>query len=94
MKRLSLIVIRVYQVTLGPIFGVLSSCRYEPTCSHYGAEAISKFGFRRGWWLTIRRISRCAPWGGHGHDPVPDEYVSWRAAWRRKHNHNNLEKPA
>ena len=80
MKKLSLLFIRVYQHTLGPIFGLMSSCRYDPTCSRYGSEAISRFGARRGWWLAVRRIARCAPWGGSGHDPVPDEYVTWRQA--------------
>ena len=84
MTRLSLLVIRVYRVTLGPLFALFSSCRYSPTCSQYGMEAIRRFGPRRGWWLALRRIARCAPWGGHGHDPVPDEYVSWSEARRRK----------
>ena len=83
MKRVSLALIRLYQVTLGPVFGLFSTCRYQPTCSHYGTEAISRFGARRGWWLAIRRIGRCNPWGGSGYDPVPEEYLS-RAARRRR----------
>ena len=85
MTRLSLGLIRLYKVTLSPLFGLLSSCRYDPTCSEYGYEAIQRFGFRRGWWLALRRIARCAPWGGSGHDPVPDTYVSWSEARRSKH---------
>lgn len=77
MKRISLTVIRVYQVTLGPLLGVFSSCRYQPTCSRYGHQAIQRFGARRGWWLALRRIARCAPWGSSGDDPVPDQYISW-----------------
>ena len=49
MRRASLALIRIYQVTIGPLFGMMSSCRYEPTCSHYGYEAIQRFGARRGW---------------------------------------------
>jgi len=47
------------------------SCRYTPTCSQYGIEAIKKYGPLKGGWLTVKRIARCNPWGGHGHDPVP-----------------------
>jgi putative membrane protein insertion efficiency factor len=82
--RLSLFFIRAYQVTLGPVFGALSGCRYEPTCSHYGYEAIGRFGWRRGWWLALRRIARCQPFHAGGFDPVPEAYVSWRQA-RRNH---------
>ena len=84
MRRASLVFIRAYQVTIGPLFGMMSSCRYEPTCSHYGYEAIQRFGARRGWWLAIRRIARCHPFHEGGLDPVPDAYVSWREA-RRVH---------
>ena len=85
MRRVSLGFIRVYQVTIGPLFGMMSSCRYEPTCSHYGYEAIQRFGARKGWWLAIRRISRCHPFHEGGFDPVPETYVSWRTA--RRHHH-------
>jgi putative membrane protein insertion efficiency factor len=47
------------------------SCRFYPTCSHYGIEAIGKYGALKGGWLSLKRILRCHPWGGHGHDPVP-----------------------
>lgn len=52
--------------------GRISSCRYLPTCSEYGLEAIERHGARRGSWLIVRRLSRCHPFGGHGIDPVPD----------------------
>lgn len=84
MRRASLVFIRIYQVTIGPLFGMMSSCRYEPTCSHYGYEAIQRFGARRGWWLAVRRIARCHPWHEGGVDLVPETYISWRAA-RRVH---------
>ena len=48
-----------------------ASCRYTPTCSEYGLQAIRKYGIAKGGWLTLKRIGRCHPWGGHGHDPVP-----------------------
>lgn len=61
--------IKLYQYLLSPILG--ASCRYTPTCSQYGIEAVKKYGAFKGGWLTLKRIVRCNPWGGHGHDPVP-----------------------
>jgi putative membrane protein insertion efficiency factor len=62
-------VIRFYQLTISPILP--ASCRYTPTCSQYSLEAIKKYGPFKGGYLAFRRILRCNPWGGHGHDPVP-----------------------
>ena len=64
-----IILIRIYQYFISPLTG--ASCRYTPTCSQYGVEAIRKYGAFKGGWLTIKRIASCNPWGGHGHDPVP-----------------------
>lgn len=64
-----LALIKVYQLFISPLLG--SNCRYTPTCSQYGKEAILKYGPFKGLWLTIKRLSSCHPWGGHGHDPVP-----------------------
>ncbi|MEC3880592.1 membrane protein insertion efficiency factor YidD [Parapedobacter sp. 10938] len=64
-----LLLVRAYQLLLSPMLG--ASCRYTPTCSQYAIEAIRKYGPFKGGWLAIRRITRCHPWGGHGHDPVP-----------------------
>ena len=64
-----ILLIRLYQVTLSPWIG--KSCRYVPTCSNYGIEAIEKYGFFKGGWLTFKRILSCNPWGGSGYDPVP-----------------------
>jgi uncharacterized protein len=47
------------------------SCRFTPTCSAYGLEAFRRYGLFKGFWLTIKRLSRCHPWGGSGYDPVP-----------------------
>ncbi|MGB1076251.1 MAG: membrane protein insertion efficiency factor YidD [Flavobacteriales bacterium] len=61
--------VRVYQSVISPLLG--ANCRFTPTCSAYAIEALEKHGMIRGGWLAIRRISRCHPWGGSGHDPVP-----------------------
>lgn len=61
--------IRLYQWTLSPLWG--PACRFEPSCSHYAVEAVARHGALRGMWLAARRISRCHPFGGMGHDPVP-----------------------
>jgi len=63
------LLIRLYQLFVSPFLG--ANCRYTPTCSQYGKEAILKHGPFRGGWLAVKRILRCHPWGGHGHDPVP-----------------------
>ncbi len=48
-----------------------SPCRFFPSCSEYGHEAISVHGARRGGWLTVKRLGRCRPFGPSGFDPVP-----------------------
>jgi putative membrane protein insertion efficiency factor len=66
---LFILFIKLYQSLLSPLLG--AQCRYTPTCSQYGVDAINKYGAFKGGWLTLKRIGRCNPWGGHGHDPVP-----------------------
>ncbi|MDA0785338.1 MAG: membrane protein insertion efficiency factor YidD [Proteobacteria bacterium] len=61
--------ILVWQWVLSPVLG--ANCRYQPSCSHYAAEALSRHGAVRGSWLAARRIFSCNPWGGAGYDPVP-----------------------
>ena len=62
--------IRAYRVIFSPIVG--HNCRFQPTCSAYGLEALAKHGGIKGGYLTIKRILRCHPMGGAGLDPVPD----------------------
>ena len=62
-------VISVYQKVISPLLP--PRCRYTPTCSAYGLEAITKYGPWKGAGLTLKRILTCHPWGGHGHNPVP-----------------------
>lgn len=61
--------IKIYQWGISPLFP--AKCRFTPTCSHYGLQAFQKHGLFKGFWLTLRRIVRCHPWGGKGYDPVP-----------------------
>lgn len=68
-NKLAIGLIRFYQYAISPLFP--GSCRYTPTCSQYGVEAFKKYGFFKALRLTAKRFSRCHPWGGHGHDPVP-----------------------
>ncbi|MEO0575868.1 MAG: membrane protein insertion efficiency factor YidD [Pseudomonadota bacterium] len=68
-QRFLLVVIRIYQVAMSPLLG--ANCRYQPTCSAYAREAVLMHGARKGGWLALKRLARCHPWGGHGHDPVP-----------------------
>jgi uncharacterized protein len=69
MRSIAIFLIRGYQLLLSPWLG--NNCRFQPTCSGYAIEAIRTHGVLRGSWLSGRRIARCHPWGGHGHDPVP-----------------------
>ena len=69
MKFLVIIPVRLYQITLSPLLP--KACRYEPSCSNYMLEAVRKHGVFKGTWLGVKRIARCAPWGGYGPDPVP-----------------------
>jgi len=64
------LLIRIYQKGISPLFP--STCRYNPTCSHYTVEALQKHGLFKGSWLAIKRIGSCHPWGGSGYDPVPE----------------------
>ena len=62
--------IRVYQALLAPLLPA-NSCRFQPSCSHYGLDALAAHGALAGSWLILRRLLRCHPWGGTGYDPVP-----------------------
>lgn len=70
LKLLLLVLFRGYQLFISPLLP--PSCRYTPTCSQYAIEAVSRHGALRGGWLALKRIGSCHPWGGCGHDPVPD----------------------
>lgn len=69
MKYLVILPVLLYQKTIAP--WLPPACRYDPSCSNYMLGAVRKHGAFKGTWLGIRRLLRCAPWGGHGFDPVP-----------------------
>jgi hypothetical protein len=67
--------VRLYRWTISPaqvfLFGSTGGCRFTPTCSQFALEAVREHGALAGGALAAKRICRCHPWGGHGHDPVP-----------------------
>ncbi len=69
MKKIFLWIIRFYQTAISPL--TPPSCRFYPTCSHYGYEAIEKYGLLKGGWMTTKRVCRCHPFTPGGFDPVP-----------------------
>ncbi|MDR1881232.1 MAG: membrane protein insertion efficiency factor YidD [Prevotella sp.] len=69
LSRLLLLPVYFYKYAISPMLP--PSCRYTPTCSEYAIQAIRKYGPYKGFWLAVKRIGRCNPWGGHGYDPVP-----------------------
>ncbi len=69
LKKIFIFPVKIYQKLISPLLP--KSCRYEPTCSHYMIQAIEEWGVVKGTYLGLRRIGRCHPWGGVGHDPVP-----------------------
>ncbi|WP_246941470.1 membrane protein insertion efficiency factor YidD [Bacillus pinisoli] len=70
-QKLFLLIIRFYQRFISPL--TPPSCRFYPTCSHYGLESIQRFGAAKGGWLTIKRICKCHPFHPGGIDPVPQK---------------------
>lgn len=81
--------VHAYRMTLSALIG--GYCRYQPTCSAYAAEAITRHGARHGAFMAAARLCRCHPWGRSGFDPVPETvtapgWAPWRAgdwAWKQ-----------
>ncbi|HEX2912622.1 MAG TPA: membrane protein insertion efficiency factor YidD [Chloroflexia bacterium] len=70
MKHLLLGIIKLYQMTFSRLLPP-NTCRFYPTCSHYGYEAIQKYGAFKGGWMAVKRIAKCQPFHPGGFDPVP-----------------------
>lgn len=71
LKKIFLSIIRFYQVAISPLKP--PTCRFYPTCSHYGFEAVQRFGAVKGGWLAMKRILKCHPFHPGGFDPVPEK---------------------
>lgn len=67
--KLLILIARGWQI--GPSRVLPPSCRFQPSCSAYAITALRRYGALRGGWLAAKRLLRCHPWGGSGHDPVP-----------------------
>ncbi len=78
-KLVALKTIRIYQKTLSFDHGIFryfypdGFCRFHPSCSEYGYQAVDRFGVFKGGWLTVKRIVRCNPYRKPGKDPVPEK---------------------
>lgn len=76
-QSILIMAIRAYRAVVSPVLSALCTpfglgCRFTPTCSQYGLDAVKMHGAWRGSLLSIRRVCRCHPWGGEGYDPVPE----------------------
>ncbi|SFA40219.1 hypothetical protein SAMN05216169_100334 [Anoxybacillus pushchinoensis] len=71
MKYIFILLVRFYQRFISPLKP--PTCRFYPTCSHYGLEAIRRFGALKGGYLTIKRLLKCHPFHPGGFDPVPEK---------------------
>ena len=82
-QHILIFAIRVYRWTISPLqaflFGPADGCRFTPTCSVYALEAVREHGAVTGTALAAKRICRCHPWGGCGHDPVPEKRQAKKA---------------
>jgi hypothetical protein len=76
MKQLYFRLIRFYQNVFSDLFYVLfgKGCRFYPTCSEYSKAVVKRYGLSKGIYLSLKRISRCHPFGGFGLDPVPENF--------------------
>ncbi len=84
-KQLVLMLVRGYQLLVSPFLG--NNCRFYPTCSSYMLEAIELHGVVRGFWMGLRRVSRCHPYHEGGVDPVPGSDLEREHQQQQEHEH-------
>ncbi|RLC98772.1 MAG: membrane protein insertion efficiency factor YidD [Chloroflexi bacterium] len=70
MRAVLLGLIRLYQTTFSRVLP--PTCRFSPSCSRYGSDAIFRYSAWRGGWLAVKRVARCHPLNPGGYDPVPN----------------------
>lgn len=70
-EKIALLLVNFYRAAISPLLG-RGKCRFVPTCSEYAVEALKKYGFILGTYLSVRRVVRCGPWCCGGFDPVPE----------------------
>ncbi|WP_141433789.1 membrane protein insertion efficiency factor YidD [Bacillus sp. 03113] len=85
MKFLFIAIIRFYQTVISPF--TPPTCRFYPTCSQYGLEAIKKYGAIKGGWLTLKRLVKCHPFHPGGIDPVPKQW----SMKTKSHKHHRIK---
>jgi putative membrane protein insertion efficiency factor len=88
-RRLVMGLILLYRYSLASVMG--QRCRYFPSCSEYGLEAVKRHGALAGGWLAAKRIARCHPWGGWGYDPVPESPRQTANCCGQDHHHKTPE---
>ncbi|MEW6622370.1 MAG: membrane protein insertion efficiency factor YidD [Bacillota bacterium] len=67
-SRFLVLIIKFYQLAISPFFG--KRCRFYPTCSQYGIQALQKYGAAKGLSLTFKRLIKCHPFNPGGYDPL------------------------
>ncbi len=86
-------ILQFYRFVLSPLLhmlasqGMVSACRFSPSCSEYAVESLRRFGLYQGSVLTLKRFLRCRPWSSFGFDPVPEILLS-KARPNQCENHN------
>lgn len=89
---LLLLPVRFYRAWISPVLP--PTCRFEPSCSAYAVDALTRHGALRGTWLTVRRLLRCGPWHPGGWDPVPPGKRTGDHGARKRPDESGLMDPA
>jgi putative membrane protein insertion efficiency factor len=88
MKYVLMGLIRLYQIILSPVVNWRGPvCKFEPSCSHYGYEAVRTHGAIKGGGMTVWRVLRCNPWSSGGYDPVKPKEPRGPRGLKGDHDH-------